>query len=184
VTIRPPAKTCQLCRGTEGVTPHDAAFQQLDRSCRSGVDAIEASITHFESHTRDRPRVDRCSIERIEVQTELPATPFTMCDAVQAALSRAWRQAAPARGMLQVGGTLHCIAHGGGRRCQQQGCSKAVARAPGSTLCTLCLRGRHTAAARRCGDAVTLSTRPVTQLARTRGDPAAGGGLRINHQFG
>ena len=38
------------------------------------------------------------------------------------------------------GGTPHCIAHGGGRRCQQEGCSKAVARAPGSTLCTLCLR--------------------------------------------
>jgi hypothetical protein len=38
----------------------------------------------------------------------------------------------------------------------------------------------HTAAARRCGGAVTLSTRAVTQLARTRGDPAAGGGLRIN----
>jgi hypothetical protein len=38
----------------------------------------------------------------------------------------------------------------------------------------------HTAAARRCGGAVTLSTRPATQLERTRGDPAAGGGLRIN----
>jgi hypothetical protein len=39
-----------------------------------------------------------------------------------------------------TGGTLHCVAHGGGRRCQQEGCTKSVARAPGSTLCTLCLR--------------------------------------------
>ena len=38
----------------------------------------------------------------------------------------------------------------------------------------------HTAAVRRCGGAVTLSTRPVTQLERTRGDPAAGGELRKN----
>jgi hypothetical protein len=37
------------------------------------------------------------------------------------------------------GGTQHCQAHGGGRRCQKQG-SKAVARGPGSMLCTLCLR--------------------------------------------
>jgi hypothetical protein len=29
----------------------------------------------------------------------------------------------------------------------------------------------HTAVARRCGGAVALSTRPATQLARTRGDP-------------
>jgi hypothetical protein len=41
----------------------------------------------------------------------------------------------------------------------------------------------HTAAARRCGGAVNLSTRAVTQLARTRGDPAAGGKLRIINQF-
>jgi hypothetical protein len=39
-----------------------------------------------------------------------------------------------------TGGTPNCKAHGGGRRCQHEGCSKAVARAPGSTLCTLCLR--------------------------------------------
>ena len=31
----------------------------------------------------------------------------------------------------------YCIAHGGDRRCQQEGCSKSVAKAPGSTLCTL-----------------------------------------------
>jgi hypothetical protein len=37
-------------------------------------------------------------------------------------------------------GTQHCTAHGGGRRCQQPGCSKPVARAPGSVLCSLCLR--------------------------------------------
>jgi hypothetical protein len=40
----------------------------------------------------------------------------------------------------QTGGTPHCQAHGGGRRCQQVGCTKSVARALGSTLCTLCLR--------------------------------------------
>jgi hypothetical protein len=38
----------------------------------------------------------------------------------------------------------------------------------------------HTAAARRCGGARTPSTRADTQLARARGDPAAGGGLRVN----
>jgi hypothetical protein len=26
-------------------------------------------------------------------------------------------------------------------RCQHEGCSKSVAKAPGSTLCTLCLQG-------------------------------------------
>jgi hypothetical protein len=36
--------------------------------------------------------------------------------------------------------TLHCQAHGGGRRCQQEGCTKPVARAPGSVYCTLCLQ--------------------------------------------
>jgi hypothetical protein len=58
------------------------------------------------------------------------------------------RQAVPARGLPQgscwrrhvFNSTLHCIAHGGGRRCQHEGCTKSVARAPGSTLCTLCLR--------------------------------------------
>jgi hypothetical protein len=40
----------------------------------------------------------------------------------------------------QGGGTLHCKAHGGGKRCQHEGCAKPVAQAPGSVLCTLCLR--------------------------------------------
>jgi hypothetical protein len=40
-----------------------------------------------------------------------------------------------------TGGTPHCIAHGGGRRCEREGCSKSVARAPGSLYCTSCLRG-------------------------------------------
>ena len=40
----------------------------------------------------------------------------------------------------QSGGTPHCLAHGGGKRCQQEGCTKAVAKAAGSTLCTLCLQ--------------------------------------------
>jgi hypothetical protein len=38
----------------------------------------------------------------------------------------------------QSGGTQHCIAHGGGRRCQQEGCSKPAVRAPGSVNCRLC----------------------------------------------
>jgi hypothetical protein len=42
-----------------------------------------------------------------------------------------------------TGGTLHCQAHGGGRRCQQEGCSKAVARGPGSTLCARSVCGPH-----------------------------------------
>jgi hypothetical protein len=36
--------------------------------------------------------------------------------------------------------TQHCQAHGGGKRCQQEGCSKPVARGPGSVYCTLCLQ--------------------------------------------
>jgi hypothetical protein len=40
----------------------------------------------------------------------------------------------------QAGGTPHCQAHGGGKRCQQAVCAKPVAQAPGSTLCALCLR--------------------------------------------
>ena len=32
------------------------------------------------------------------------------------------------------GGTPHCIAHGGGRRCQQEGCTKAAASG-GTTHC-------------------------------------------------
>ncbi len=44
------------------------------------------------------------------------------------------------RGQAIPGGTQHCVAHGGGKRCKTPGCSKAVARARGSTLCTLCLR--------------------------------------------
>jgi hypothetical protein len=38
------------------------------------------------------------------------------------------------------GGTQHCQAHGGGKRCQKEGCSKAVAQGPGSVLCASCLR--------------------------------------------
>jgi hypothetical protein len=36
--------------------------------------------------------------------------------------------------------TMHCIAHGGGKRCQHEGCSKAVAKAPGSVYCRVCLQ--------------------------------------------
>ncbi len=39
------------------------------------------------------------------------------------------------------GGTPHCMAHGGGKRCHRNNCFKLVARGPGSTLCTQCLRG-------------------------------------------
>jgi hypothetical protein len=38
----------------------------------------------------------------------------------------------------QGGGTQHCQAHGGGKRCHQEGCSKAVA--PGRVYCRLCLQ--------------------------------------------
>ena len=40
-----------------------------------------------------------------------------------------------------IGDTEHCKAHGGGRRCQQDGCTKPVAHAPGSVYCTLCAQG-------------------------------------------
>jgi hypothetical protein len=63
-------------------------------------------------------------------------------------------------------GTQSCIAHGGGKRCQQEGCTKAVAKAAGSTLDLHAMSAAHTTAARRCGGAVTLRTRPVTQLRR------------------
>jgi hypothetical protein len=43
--------------------------------------------------------------------------------------------------MAQTNGTPHCIAHGGGRRCQHAGCSKAVAKAAGSMYCRLCHQG-------------------------------------------
>jgi hypothetical protein len=74
-----------------------------------------------------------------------------------ATLHRArWGQAVPARGLLQ-----------GSRSSSRQHALPAMSAA-------------HTAAARRCGGASTLSSGAATQLARTRGDPAAGGGLRIN----
>jgi hypothetical protein len=43
--------------------------------------------------------------------------------------------------MAQTTCMPHCLAHGGGRRCQKEGCSKSVAHAPGSVFCTPCLRG-------------------------------------------
>jgi hypothetical protein len=39
--------------------------------------------------------------------------------------------------------TPHCLTHGGGRRCQQEGCTTAVVQAPGSVFCPACLRGRQ-----------------------------------------
>jgi hypothetical protein len=36
------------------------------------------------------------------------------------------------------GGTPHCVAHGGGRRCKHAGCTKAVAKGIGSVFCTPC----------------------------------------------
>jgi hypothetical protein len=70
-------------------------------------------------------------------------------------LPGAWRrQAVPAGGLQQ-----------GSRESSRQHALHAMSAA-------------HTA--RRCGGAVILRTRPGTQLARTQGDPAAGGGLRIN----
>jgi hypothetical protein len=83
--------------------------------------------------------------------------PQGSCYRRHAQLHRAWRrQAVPERGLLQ-----------GSRSSSRQHALHAVSAA-------------HTAAARRCGGAVALRARPVTQLARARGDPAAGGGLRIN----
>jgi hypothetical protein len=38
------------------------------------------------------------------------------------------------------GGTQYCNAHGGFTRCHHEDCSKAVARAPGSVYCTVCLQ--------------------------------------------
>ena len=43
------------------------------------------------------------------------------------------------KGAVKGGGTQHCQARGGGRRCQHEGCSKS-ARAPGSVYCRLCLQ--------------------------------------------
>jgi hypothetical protein len=37
-------------------------------------------------------------------------------------------------------GAPHRKAHGGGKRCQHEGCFKSVTRAPGSVYCTLCLQ--------------------------------------------
>jgi hypothetical protein len=72
--------------------------------------------------------------------SQLKATRVPASRMVAVGVASTW--AAP-RQLLQAvtcsGGTQHCQAHGGGRRCQKQG-SKAVARGPGSMLCTLCLR--------------------------------------------
>ena len=38
-----------------------------------------------------------------------------------------------------TGGTPHCKAHGGGKRCELEGCNDTVAKAPDSTRCTYCL---------------------------------------------
>jgi hypothetical protein len=54
------------------------------------------------------------------------------------ALRLAWRgQALPARGLP------HCILHGGGKRCKQEGCSKPVAPGPGSVYCKQCLQSEQ-----------------------------------------
>ena len=64
------------------------------------------------------------------------------------------------------GGTQHCQAHGGGKRCQKQGCSKAVAQAPGSMLCTLCLRAarfsRRVSSSAAATSSVTATSSPFT----------------------
>jgi hypothetical protein len=83
--------------------------------------------------------------------------PQGSCYRRDASLHRARRrQALPAGGLLQAS-----------RSTSRQHALHAVSAA-------------HTAAARRCGGAATLSTRAGTQCARARGDPAAGGGLRVN----
>jgi hypothetical protein len=50
--------------------------------------------------------------------------------------------AAP-RGLLEAAHSINCQAHGGGRRCQKEGCSKHVAKAPGSVYCRLCLQSEQ-----------------------------------------
>jgi hypothetical protein len=95
------------------------------------------------------------------------------------------RRAAP-RGLF--GDTGHCKAHGGGKRCQHEGCPKSavggdtlhciahgqavparglhqVSRSSSRQHALHALSAGHLAAARRCGGAISLSTRPGTQLA-------------------
>jgi hypothetical protein len=45
--------------------------------------------------------------------------------------------------MAQTTCMPHCLAHGGGRRCQKEGCSKSVAHAPGSVFCARPVCGAH-----------------------------------------
>jgi hypothetical protein len=102
---------------------------------------------------------------------------------LHAALRRAWRrQAVPAEGLQQVcsrGDTGHCVSAWGRQALSARGLLRG-SRSSSRQHALHAVSAGHTAAARRCGGAATLSTRPGNQLARTRGDPAAGGGLRIN----
>jgi hypothetical protein len=68
-----------------------------------------------------------------------------------------------------TGGTPFCQAHGGGRRCQQEGCSKPVARAPG---CVLHALSTERAARRRSYGNRGLVT-PGTPSQATRREGAA-----------
>jgi hypothetical protein len=81
------------------------------------------------------------------------------------------------------GDTGQCVGHGGGKWCQHESCLKGAEGGthlhrtrrgqalPARGLPQVCcyrrhaLSAGHTAAARRCGGAVTLRTRPGTQLA-------------------
>jgi hypothetical protein len=98
-------------------------------------------------------------------------------------LHRARRgQAVPARGLPQGGSYRRHAALQGARWGQAVPAAGLlqVSRSSSRQHALHVVSAGHTAAARRCGGAATLNTRPATQLARTRGDPAAGGGLRIN----
>jgi hypothetical protein len=94
-----------------------------------------------------------------------------------AALLCAWRwQAVPDGGLLQggsapAGGTRHCIAHGGGKHCQEEGCTKSALGDTGH--CVLHGGGR------RCQKEGCL------KAAQTGGTPhcqAHGGGRRVRRR--
>jgi hypothetical protein len=70
----------------------------------------------------------------------------------------------------QTSGSQHCQAHGGGRLCQKEGCSKAVTRAPGSVYIADSVYRRNSSLVKRRRLKLRLGS-------RTPGEPTAGGEL-------
>jgi hypothetical protein len=69
------------------------------------------------------------------------STRAALSQLLQSARSTASRMAAAGAASKRAAPrTPHCQAHRGGKRCQHAGCTKKVARAPGSVYCTLCLQ--------------------------------------------